>query len=39
MDIPGEVKSNNQKRVLMKMIVGGTRFVDMPLGEPIHRIC
>ena len=35
----GEVKSESPKRVLLKTIVGGTRFVDMPLGEPIPRIC
>lgn len=37
--IIGEVKSDNPKRVLLKTIVGGTRFIDMPLGEPIPRIC
>ncbi|TFF97721.1 MAG: hydrogenase expression/formation protein HypE [Promethearchaeota archaeon] len=37
--ILGEVKKENPKRVLLKTIVGGTRFVDMPLGEPIPRIC
>jgi len=37
--IIGEVKADNPKRVLLKTIVGGTRFVDMPLGEPIPRIC
>ncbi len=38
-EIIGEVKAENPKRVLLKTIVGGTRFVDMPLGEPIPRIC
>ncbi|MFW9877070.1 MAG: hydrogenase expression/formation protein HypE [Candidatus Thorarchaeota archaeon] len=38
-EIIGEVKSENPKRVLLRTIVGGTRFVDMPLGEPIPRIC
>ena len=38
-EIIGEVKSDNPKRVLLKTIVGGTRFVDMPMGEPIPRIC
>ncbi|MFX1481009.1 MAG: hydrogenase expression/formation protein HypE [Promethearchaeota archaeon] len=38
-EIIGEVKSENPKRVLLKTIVGGTRFIDMPLGEPIPRIC
>jgi hydrogenase expression/formation protein HypE len=37
--IIGVVKADNPKRVLLKTIVGGTRFVDMPLGEPIPRIC
>ncbi|MFX0083470.1 MAG: hydrogenase expression/formation protein HypE [Candidatus Hodarchaeota archaeon] len=37
--IIGEVKPENPKRVLLRTIVGGTRFVDMPLGEPIPRIC
>ncbi|MFX1276507.1 MAG: hydrogenase expression/formation protein HypE [Promethearchaeota archaeon] len=37
--IIGEVHSENPKTVLLKTIVGGTRFVDMPLGEPIPRIC
>jgi len=38
-EIIGEVKTDNPKRVFLKTIVGGTRFVDMPLGEPIPRIC
>lgn len=38
-EIIGEVKSVNPKRVLLKTVVGGTRFIDMPLGEPIPRIC
>ena len=38
-EIIGEVKSDNPKRVLLKTVVGGTRFIDMPLGEPIPRIC
>ena len=38
-EIIGEVKTDNPKRVFMKTVVGGTRFVDMPLGEPIPRIC
>ncbi|MFX1374664.1 MAG: hydrogenase expression/formation protein HypE [Promethearchaeota archaeon] len=38
-EIIGEVKSENPKRVLLRTIIGGTRFIDMPLGEPIPRIC
>jgi hydrogenase expression/formation protein HypE len=38
-EIIGEVRKDNPKKVLLETIVGGTRFVDMPLGEPIPRIC
>jgi len=38
-EIIGEVKAVNPGTVLLKTVVGGTRFVDMPLGEPIPRIC
>ncbi len=38
-EIIGEVKTENPKRVFLKTIVGGTRFIDAPLGEPIPRIC
>ncbi|MFW9820737.1 MAG: hydrogenase expression/formation protein HypE [Candidatus Thorarchaeota archaeon] len=38
-EIIGEVKTENPKRVFLKTIVGGTRFIDTPLGEPIPRIC
>lgn len=38
-EIIGEVKAEDPKRVFLNTIVGGTRFVDMPLGEPIPRIC
>jgi len=37
--IIGGVKSEEPKRVFLKTIIGGTRFVDMPLGESIPRIC
>ncbi len=37
--IIGEVKSEEHKKVFLKTIIGGTRFVDMPLGESIPRIC
>lgn len=37
--IIGEVKEDTPKNVLLKTTVGGTRFVDKPLGEPIPRIC
>jgi len=37
--IIGEVSAKNPKRVLLETVIGGTRFVDNPLGEPIPRIC
>jgi len=37
--IIGDVKGDNPKRVFLNTIVGGTRFIDMPLGEVIPRIC
>ncbi len=37
--IIGIVRDTNPKMVLLNTIVGGTRFLDMPLGEPIPRIC
>lgn len=38
-EIIGQVKAENSKKVLLKTLIGGTRFIDMPLGEPIPRIC
>ena len=38
-EIIGEIKTQNPQRVFLKTVVGGTRFIDMPLGEPIPRIC
>ncbi len=37
--IIGEVKSENPSKVFLKTVVGGTRFLDLPLGEVIPRIC
>ncbi len=37
--IIGEARAERKGLVLMETIVGGTRFVDMPLGELIPRIC
>ena len=37
--IIGSVSLENPKKVLVKTSVGGTRFMDMPLGEAIPRIC
>jgi hydrogenase expression/formation protein HypE len=37
--IIGEVSTTNPRKVLLNTLVGGTRFVDMPIGENIPRIC
>ena len=37
--IIGEVVPDHPGQVVMKTMVGGTRIVDMPLGEPLPRIC
>ncbi|MBD3351946.1 MAG: hydrogenase expression/formation protein HypE [Candidatus Lokiarchaeota archaeon] len=38
-EIIGEVREENQGKVLMKTKFGGTRFINMPMGEPIPRVC
>ncbi|MHA1802919.1 MAG: hydrogenase expression/formation protein HypE [Promethearchaeota archaeon] len=38
-EIIGEVKKDHPKKVLLNTLIGGTRFIDMPLGENIPRIC
>jgi hydrogenase expression/formation protein HypE len=35
--IIGEVKEG--QKVLMTTHIGGTRFVDAPLGDPVPRVC
>ena len=37
--IIGEVKEENPGRVVMKTGLGTTRIIDMPVGEPLPRIC
>lgn len=37
--ILGEVKAEKPGRVFMKTQVGGTRIIEMPMGEPIPRVC
>lgn len=37
--IIGDVRLDNPRKVFLETIVGGTRFVDNPIGEPIPRIC
>lgn len=37
--IIGEVVADHPGRVVMRTTVGGTRIVDMPLGEQLPRIC
>jgi hydrogenase expression/formation protein HypE len=35
----GQAKSEKPGKVLMKTMIGGTRILAMPLGEPIPRVC
>ena len=37
--IVGEVVADHRGRVVMRTTTGGTRIVDMPLGEQFPRIC
>jgi len=37
--IIGEIVATNPGKVLMKTRYGGTRFIEMPMGEPIPRVC
>ncbi|MGV9173396.1 MAG: hydrogenase expression/formation protein HypE [Promethearchaeia archaeon] len=37
--IIGTVIGENKGHVLLETTVGGKRFIDVPLGEPIPRIC
>lgn len=38
-EIIGIVKPERPGYVLLQTIVGGTRIIDMPIGEPIPRVC
>jgi hydrogenase expression/formation protein HypE len=37
--IVGEVKAEKPGMVIMKTKIGGTRIIEMPMGEPIPRVC
>jgi len=38
-EIVGTIKSERPGYVLLKTVVGGTRIIEMPVGEPIPRVC
>lgn len=38
-EIIGEVRSDHPREVLLRTLVGGTRILRKPLGEPIPRVC
>jgi len=38
-EIIGEVRSDRPRNVLLRTLVGGTRILRKPLGEPIPRVC
>jgi hydrogenase expression/formation protein HypE len=37
--IVGTVRAEKQGYVFLKTMIGGTRIIDMPMGEPIPRVC
>lgn len=37
--VVGEVRSDHPRRVLLRTVVGGTRIIQKPVGEPIPRVC
>jgi hydrogenase expression/formation protein HypE len=38
-EIIGEVRGDRPGMVLLRTVVGGTRVLRKPLGEPIPRVC
>lgn len=38
-EIIGEIRGERPGMVLLKTLVGGTRVLRKPLGEPIPRVC
>ena len=38
-EIIGEVREDRKGMVLLRTVVGGTRILRKPLGEPIPRVC
>ncbi len=38
-EIIGEVREDRKGRVLLRTVVGGTRILRKPMGEPIPRVC
>lgn len=38
-EIIGEITATNPKMVLLKTILGGSIILEMPMGEPIPRVC
>ncbi len=38
-EIIGEVRDDRKGRVLLRTVVGGTRILRKPMGEPIPRVC
>lgn len=38
-EIIGEVVKEHPKRVVLKTAVGGRRIMEMPIGDPVPRVC
>lgn len=37
--IIGEARKENKSKVIMETLTGGERIIDMPLGDPVPRVC
>jgi len=38
-EIIGEVSKDHPGKVMIRTFLGGTKFINMPIGEPVPRIC
>ena len=38
-EIKGEVQEDRKCMVLLRTVIGGTRIMRKPIGEPILRVC
>ncbi|MHA1339105.1 MAG: hydrogenase expression/formation protein HypE [Promethearchaeota archaeon] len=38
-EIIGEVSKENAGKVMVRTTLGGTKFINMPIGEPVPRVC
>jgi hydrogenase expression/formation protein HypE len=38
-EICGEVRGKHKKKVILETLIGGRKFMEMPIGDPIPRVC